>query len=364
VPGLHWPDTPVLATGADMKAAFGLLHQGYSYLSQYLGALDTHDTQEQYRSVLDHLLTVFKASPGLVLTDTPPAYFSRQVGEELARIWQVPLASVQHHRAHFSAVMAEHGLWEQPAPVLGFIWDGTGLGDDGQIWGSECFLRDGQQVTRQAHLRYFPQLLGDKMAREPRLAALALCGDMLAATPWLRPLFGRLEWDNYRKLRTHERNVQTASMGRLFDAVAALLGLRSKVTYEGEAALLLENLAAKGCRRAGQLPNMGYHRLGQDDPRQWLERLLQDRARKVSCPVIAARFHYTLVQWIADLALRHGVSNLAFSGGVFQNALLVDLLHHYLGGKYQLHFHEQLSPNDENIALGQMAWWHYGGQAG
>ncbi|MCB0635449.1 MAG: carbamoyltransferase HypF [Lewinella sp.] len=363
LPGVTWPEATVLATGADMKAAFGLLHQGYSYLSQYLGALDTLETQAQYRGVLDHLLDVFRAKPGLVITDTHPAYFSRQAGEELARGWQAPTIAVQHHRAHFSAVLAEHGLWASEEPVLGFIWDGTGLGDDGQIWGSECFHWEAGRMAHLGHLHYFPQLLGDKMAREPRLSALALCGDWPEAEAWLRPYFSSLEWNNYQKLRAKHQGVQTASMGRLFDAVAALLGLRAKVTYEGEAALLLENLATKACGEAGQLVNLGYHRTGRDDPRAWLQCVIRDRARGVAPAVIAARFHYTLVQWAADLALRAGVRRLAFSGGVFQNALLVDLLDHYLGGKYELFFHEQLSPNDENIALGQLAWWHYGGQA-
>ncbi|MCU0348531.1 MAG: hypothetical protein MUC59_16460, partial [Saprospiraceae bacterium] len=187
--------------------------------------------------------------------DAHPDYFSTQLGEELAANWGAKTARIQHHEAHFAAVLAENDLLRSPEPVLGIIWDGTGLGSDGQIWGGEFFLKaksggDSKSppdlsIKRVAHLDNFDFLLGDKMPREPRISALSLCKGMAEAESVLVTKFTPNEWSLYNRLLRNGSTLQTSSMGRFFDGVASLLGLGDVQSFEGEAAMRLEQAATR-----------------------------------------------------------------------------------------------------------------------
>lgn len=341
-------DNTVLAMGADMKSAFSLYTRGNLYASQYLGDLEDYDTQSEYRHTLDHLLGLLAASPAVVLTDMHPGYFSTQTGKRLASTWKAETVNVQHHKAHFAAVLAENERLESSSPVLGVIWDGTGFGADKQVWGGEFFRYADYSIKHVDHLDYFPHILGDKFSREPRLCALSLTKNHPEAISILQDKFTDDEWKLYRSM-VDRPALMTSSMGRLFDGVASLLGLCDHSTYEGEAALFLENCALRAHNRHLE----PIREFTTDNIIAYvLRHILQGSSRSA----IAYQFHVGLVNWIAEVARRENSKTLAFSGGVFQNALLNDLLTSMLSDEFELLFHQELSPNDECIGYGQLAW--------
>lgn len=347
-----------LALGAMLKSTFSWAHRGNIYVSQYLSDLESFDTQESFEHTLNHFLTIFDDKPQHIITDKHPDYFSTQLGERLSNEWQIPINKVQHHKAHFAAVMAENDLFEAKDPILGVIWDGTGLGDDGNIWGGEFFKYENADYLRCYYFDYFPLILGDKMSREPRISALSLAYDVMGAEDFLSKKFTDTEGVLYRKLLTQEGVLQTSSVGRLFDGVASLLGLADKVSYEGEAAMLLEESAKRYFKIQGLdfsesyiFEGSSYYRI---PTKTLIQNIVFDLKKGKDRDLIAAKFHVSLVKIIKKVAQNTGCKKLAFSGGVFQNSLLVDLIIHHLDTEFELFFHQQLSPNDENISFGQL----------
>lgn len=361
-PELVWPETSILASGALLKSTFSLLHAGNTYVSQYLGDLQHFDTEQSYQHCLQHLLQLLQIRPDLILCDSHPAYASTRFGQQMAALWGIPVEYVQHHHAHFGAILGEHRLFRQPEPVLGVIWDGTGLGDDQQIWGGEFFRYENYRMERCRHWGYFASILGDKMAKEPRISALALCHDLPAAAVYVRSKFSDLEWSLYGKMLEQHQKLQTSSVGRIFDAVASILGLGDRQQYEGEVAMRLEELAMSYVRQKDSQALESYFKEAEcaaDIPTASLiQALIDDLHAGKSIAYVAARFHYSLVHLIRLVAKQQQIRKIAFSGGVFQNALLVDLIIHQLSGDFQLYFHEELAPNDENISYGQLVC-HY-----
>lgn len=353
----------MLATGALMKSSFTIAQLDNIYVSQYLGSTDSYDAQLSYRQTLQHLLHVLKASPQIIITDKHPQYFSNELAKELAVKYKTELIEVQHHKAHFAAVLAENNLLQTGEKVLGVIWDGTGLGDDRQIWGGEFFLYHQNKMHRQQYIDYFPQLLGDKMAREPRLSALALCNNIAGSTGILQSKFTSTEWTLYKTMLNKKDIPGCSSVGRIFDAVACLLGICDKQSYEGEAALLLETKAQEYVDDNGYAFSYYY---SADAGNQsisatvMLKQVLQDISANKPVGQIAARFHFSLVMLVKQLAEKMSCKRIAFSGGVFQNALLVDLMEYHLADRYELFFHKELSPNDENISFGQLVYADHG----
>lgn len=343
------PQNGLLAMGALLKSTFAFTHQNNLYLSQYLGDLEDFDTQQNYQLTLQHLLKTLQVEPTCILVDLHPAYASSQLGREMAVERGLPVVPIQHHLAHFGAVLAEHDLLEQAEPVLGVIWDGVGLGEDGQIWGGEFFVYLQKQFQRKSHFQYFPYFMGDKMAREPRLAAFAILGP----DPVLEPKFSAAEWANYQVLWQKKHVVKTSSMGRIFDAVAALLGIMDVQTYEGEAALRLEELGWTYWQGDNPTPD-SYIFDTQPSPQYLLLQIKADLVAGLPINLIAFKFHVSLIELIKTMAKAEQVQGIAFSGGVWQNSLLVDLALSQLSG-FQLYFHQEVSPNDEGIALGQVA---------
>lgn len=347
-----------LAMGADMKSAFALLHAGNTYLSQYLGDLDSWQTQEHFRKVLQHLTGLFQARPEEILADMHPGYFSHQLAKTMAEESGLPFRLFQHHEAHFAAVLAEHHLLASETPVLGVIFDGTGLGHDRQVWGGEFFLWENRHIHRSGHLEYFPHLAGDKMAREPRLAALAMTHALPEAMALAQSWFSDTEWNIYQQLLDRGVPLQSSSMGRVFDAVAALCGLSLRSSFEGEAAMLLEEAARHWQElHAGEMQDsyICHWQENRLSVSSLMKQVLTDVQAGKPAGYIASRFHGWVARAVEEMALSFNVKALAFSGGVFQNAVLVDRIIDRLQSRFLLYFHEQLSPNDENIAIGQLA---------
>ncbi len=357
-PDLILPFENILATGALLKSTFTLTHQQNIYISQYLGDLDNYDVQKNYQYCVNHFYRLLDTKPQIILTDKHPDYFSTIYGLDLSKEINVPIKQYQHHEAHFAAVLGENNLININEPVLGVIWDGVGIGNDGQSWGGEFFIYKDYEFERCNHFGYFDYLLGDKMAREPRISALAATAGLKDAEALLKKKFSETEWFNYQKLLQKKGNLKTSSVGRLFDAVASLLNLLDISSYEGEAAIYLENLALNYFRKNGLNMNETYfndENIEQEiSSGKMLAELIADITKGKDKGFIAAKFHYSLASLVKKMSVKLNIKNIALSGGVFQNALLVDLIKKQISSEQNLFLHRQLSPNDECISFGQL----------
>jgi hydrogenase maturation protein HypF len=344
----------VLAMGGELKSSFALLNRHNLYVSQFLGDQGSLESQTAYTRTLDHMLSILQATPDRILIDQHPGYFVCALGKEKGSLENIRVTAVQHHKAHFGAVLAENNLLRTEEPVLGVIWDGTGYGDDDQIWGGEFFIYEDGEMDRLAHLDYYPQLLGDKMSLEPRLAALSLLKNFPSRERFIQKHFSEKEWSYFEKEIHHHGQLLTSSMGRLIDGLASILGVCQFNTYEGEAAMKLEALAAK-CRHHSfeyyPIP-LSNKRLQHD---VMLPYIFEDLEQRVDTCAIAWKIFCSLARCIQTVIDAFPIKKVAFSGGVFQNELLTELVIELLSQKHELYFHHQLSPNDECIGFGQIA---------
>jgi hydrogenase maturation protein HypF len=375
----------VLALGGQLKNTVALVLGGTGevVVSQHLGDLSSVEGALLCERTARDLVRFFEARPACVACDLHPDYAATRLAERLADEWAVPLVRVQHHHAHVAAVIAEVGAEvgaEVEAevgltgPVLGLAWDGAGLGSDGTIWGGEALLVEdgGAEFRRVAHLRPFPLPGGERAMREPRRAALGLLYEILggaAAATKVVDAAGEgdaLGPDEARLLATLiERGLQaprTTSMGRLFDGVAALAGLRGVARFEGEAAMALEFAAevANEEERGYPLP-LGP--AGEGSPSavpvvaDWeplVRAVLRDRDAGVPRAVIALRFHRALVDLAETLAVRAGVRDVVLAGGCFQNLRLLREVRERLARRgFAVHTPRRYPPNDGSLSLGQ-----------
>jgi hydrogenase maturation protein HypF len=305
---------------------------------------------------------LFRVQPEVIACDLHPDYMASRYARERAAREGLPLVEVQHHHAHIAAGMAEHGLSGE-RPVIGVAFDGTGYGDDGAIWGGEFLIADYAGYERAAHLRYAPLPGGDRAVREPwrvALAHLATAGlpwdDDLPSVIHARALgderLGALQSQIDRGLNAP----LTSSMGRLFDAAAALAGVRQTVNYEAQAAIEFEALADS--TEDGYYP-LGYAK-GIIDPAPAWAALLADRRAGVPISRIAARFHNGVAQMVLDVCAElraiHSLNEVVLSGGVWQNVTLLrrtlDLLE---TAGFTVYTHHLVPANDGGLALGQAA---------
>lgn len=357
-PNLGLINSTILGMGAMLKSTFSLLTKSNTYVSQYLGDLENYDTQQNYQSMIDYFVSLLNVEPNFILCDKHTGYHSSAYAEDLATRFGVPVIPIQHHIAHFGAVIGEHNLVHSTEPILGIIWDGTGLGDDGNIWGGEFFKYSNLEFIRSYHFEYFDFVLGDKMPKEPRISALSACWDVMGSNEYLQGKFDDNEWKIYSKLLDKDNPLKTSSVGRIFDAVASILDIKDVQSYEGEAAMRLESTAMKYFAKNGLEFDSSYFMEGAHyyriPTKSLMTNIVLDLHQGKSKEYIAAKFHYSLACLVKIVANNLKIKKLAFSGGVFQNGLLVDLIIHYLGDDFELFFHKELSPNDENISFGQL----------
>ncbi len=347
----------ILAFGAELKSAFAMQKDEKVFISQYLGNQENYESQQAFGHCLYHLSGLLEFTPEKILIDKHPNYYNRLQASEIASKHNAPLVEIQHHEAHFAAVLAENKLIENTEKILGIVWDGTGFGHDGRIWGMEFFEYNDHAFTQVIRVRPFAHLAGDKMSREPRLAALSIAGHLPGAEELLKPLFTGAEWEYYqRALKLKENAALSYSAGRLFDAAAFLLGFNRAMSYEGQSAMWLENLASKT-----KDPEPEFWQVDLSDKEIIFDSLFTQMIAELksgtSKEILAWQFHFSLVKMIENIAGILGIKQLAFSGGVFQNTLLVDLLRQQMENKFHLFFHKNLSPNDESIGYGQLAWY-------
>lgn len=352
---------PVFAAGPMMKSSVTFAAGNNIYVSQYLGNTESLEGQLSYNNTVAHFNNLLKKIPRVVLHDKHAGYYASIYAAKYAHDNKANLCGVQHHKAHFAAVLAENNLTQDTVKIAGIIWDGTGLGDDGEIWGGEFMVYHQGGIKRKSHCCCFPVLLGDKMAREPRLSALSICRNIAKAQKLLEHKFTTTAYSLYNHMLVNHTGIATSSVGRLFDAAASILNLCDVQSFEGQAAMLLENCAQSwlnscaGFTAETYLDNIVWDK---ELPADTIcAGMVDDFLAGKEAGFIAVRFHLTLVTAVAQFAQKQGCSKIAFSGGVFQNALLVNLLTKQLNHSCQLFFHHQLSPNDENVSFGQMVYY-------
>lgn len=350
----------IVAFGAHLKSTISLTINGKIFVTQFLGSGEGYESQNMYKNTLTHWLKLYDAKPDLILADKHPVYFSHQYALKIATDYGSKIKFIQHHKAHFAAVLAENNLIELKGRVLGIIWDGNGLGDDGNIWGGEFFIYDNKVITRGCHFEYFPVIAGDKMALEPRISAMCIESKLDPQPELFKQKFTETEWKNYLVL-IKKSKLLTSSVGRMFDAVASVLELCDKQTYEGEAAMYLQALAEDYVKENGLKMDGCYFEIEEDAsqiPIAILIRgIISDIDEAKSNSYIAAKFHYSLVRLIGKIAKSMKVDHICFSGGVFQNALLIDWIQNEYRNVYKLFFHIDMPPNDENISFGQTVFF-------
>jgi hydrogenase maturation protein HypF len=345
----------MVAVGAHLKNNVAVSVGRDVFISQHIGDLETAEAYRAFGNVLDDLIRLYEIVPEVVGCDLHPDYLSTKK----AREFNTPVVAIQHHYAHILSCMAEN---EIAPPVLGISWDGTGLGADGTIWGGEFLLVDEISYSRVGYLRQFLLAGGDAAVREPRRSALGLlyqaygekCFDMQSLAG---EVFTTNELAVLRRMLVNKVNaIPTSSAGRLFDAVASLLGLCNKAAYEGEAAMMLE-FAIAGIQTEDVYP----FEIGESESilvLDWqpaIAHLLADKDRGVPISTIAARFHNTLVEMIVAVTKRISQPKVALSGGCFQNKYLTERTITRLRAEgFHPYWHQRVPPNDGGIALGQI----------
>jgi hydrogenase maturation protein HypF len=347
--------TEVLACGAELKNTFCLTKGHYAILSQHIGDLENYETLEFFKETLANLKKLFRVEPQAVAHDLHPLYMSSRFAAELS----LPKVGVQHHHAHVASCMAEHRIRDK---VIGIAFDGTGYGTDGQIWGGEVLVSGFRDFERRAHLRYIPLPGGDAAVRQTWRPGLS----------WLRESFGTqlptdlpiFQQTSARQIELVSRmitrginTVRTSSCGRLFDAVASMIGLRHEVTFEGQAAIELEMAVQDGIADTYSF-DIDSSEPAQIDMRPAIREIVRDLQNNQPVGVIAARFHNTIAAVIAEMCQRirasEKLNRVCLTGGTFQNMYLLEhtvALLRKLG--FEVFIHSAVPPNDGGIALGQ-----------
>lgn len=351
----------VLATGGELKNTFCLTHHRHAFLSQHIGDMENIETLNAFTASVAHFSTLYGLQPEMVICDLHPNYLTSTWAAEFASANNLPLIQVQHHHAHIASALAEHADTGQ-SPIIGVCLDGTGYGTDGAIWGGEFLLADYAHFERVAHLKYIPLAGGDAAIKKPYRAALAhLWSADIEWEEWLPPVAACPAIEQRILARQFEagfNTVPTSSMGRLFDAAAALIGVRQIVSYEAQAAIELESMATptdEGYAFALEiLPDAPI----QLDANPAFRAMVDDLQQGVSPNLIAGKFH----RGVADVILKicdllrqkTGIHRVALSGGVFQNVLLLGLTNQALTQSgFEVLVHRAVPPNDGGLALGQ-----------
>jgi hydrogenase maturation protein HypF len=372
-------DRPLLACGAELKSTFCVAKGSRAWVSHHIGDLENYETLSSFTEGIEHFERLFAVTPEVVAHDLHPAYLSTRYALERDG---VRLVGVQHHHAHLAACLGEHGV---TGAAVGAIFDGTGYGSDGTVWGGEILVGDLAEFRRAGTLRPVRLPGGAQAIRQPwRMACawLAAAGEGQADPP--KQFARRVDAASWRQvgqlLRTGLRSPPTSSMGRLFDAAAALCGLRCEVNYEGQAAIELEAACDPGergaypielsgettsagpetSRGAGPETPHGEECLLEIDPRETIRALAADIERGTPVGVVAARFHGSVAQVTVEACARaaaaHGTEVVVLSGGVFQNRRLLATVHADLDAAgLRVLVPSRLPANDGGISYGQAA---------
>jgi hydrogenase maturation protein HypF len=353
----------ILGCGAEEKNTFYLTRDNYAFISQHIGDMENMETMEHYVNTIDLYTKLFRIKPEIIAHDMHPEYLPTKYAKELGAKERLKLYPVQHHHAHIAACIADNGI---TGKVIGVALDGTGYGTDGNIWGGEFMAVDYKSFKRLAHLEYLPLPGGALAIKKPYRTAIgylqALGIDLDKKLPFLKQVD-----DNETKIIKNQIESKfnaplTSSMGRLFDVVSALAGIRGVIEYEAQAAIAMETLANDAAKETGDYPfsfekqnGVSIIRIG-----DLLKAIIRDIINEIPQAVIAGRFHNTVAQMIVKtcqhISSETGLKRAALSGGVFQNRLLLRKACALLeSAGFEVYTHHQVPCNDGGIALGQVA---------
>ncbi|MEE9528938.1 MAG: carbamoyltransferase HypF, partial [Dehalococcoidia bacterium] len=373
----------VLACGAEMKNTFCLTRDNYAFLSQHIGDMENMETLEHFDNTISLYKKLFRIEPEIIAHDLHPDYLSTKYAQELSKSSNIKLIPVQHHHAHIASCMADNKL---ESSVIGVAFDGTGMGSDGHIWGGEFLVADYYSFDRVGHLEYLPLPGGDAAIKRPYRTAvgyvLSLLGKdtlkAIIASGAKHPPVAFIGEVSEIEVGIIKRQIEsglnsplTSSMGRLFDAVSALMNIRGEIDYEGQAAVELE-MAAYACHceehsdEAISNDKECYpYRIIVDEGmrivqlRDLLSAIIEDLEQGISSGRISVRFHNTIAKMTDEMcrliADETGINQVALSGGVFQNRLLLRKTIKLLENSgFQVFTHRQAPCNDGGISLGQV----------
>jgi hydrogenase maturation protein HypF len=356
-------DESLLAVGAHLKNTVAITSGNNVFISQHIGDLETNESLAAFRKVISDFQSLYETKPARVICDLHPDYLSSQ----FARISRKEIIEVQHHYAHIASCMAENQL---EGEVVGVSWDGTGYGPDKTIWGGEFLLTTVTSFARIATFCPFPLPGGEKAIKEPRRSALGIMYEIMGDS-----CFGHTDIETIKSFTQSELDIihqmlpkkvnspLTSSVGRLFDAVASLIGLRHYVNFEGQAAMELEFLMARMQKDViNKAGNYSFNiKILEDRPLiliQWssmINEILNDVRHQISSPLISAKFHNTLIEIIVEMAKQIGQRQIVLSGGCFQNRYLIERTVSRLQEEgFQPYWHQRVPPNDGGISLGQI----------
>lgn len=350
-------DISVLSCGPELKNTFCLTKKQKAFLSQHIGDLENMAVNNAYKESINLFKRLFTIEPKLVACDMHPDYFSTKFAKSYANKYNLPLIQVQHHHAHVASVIAEHNL---QGKVIGISLDGTGFGEDNCIWGGEFMIADLASYQRKAHFKYMPLPGGAKAVKEPWRLALWIAYQLYGKD--IEQKYPKLLKQNWQLLISATKQgfnaPLTSSAGRVFDTVAALLGICYQINYEGQAAIELEKMAY------GSEGEILPFSIKYEDEQYIIDfmpmyEMIYELKQQYSISYIAKSFHMTMAKAICEMVdLLNKETNLnmvVLSGGVCQNITLLELIYQQISDKYKVYINEQIPPNDGGIALGQMA---------
>jgi len=348
----------ILALGSYLKNTIAISKSNRIIVSQHIGDLDNEKSFNAFKKVIEDFKRLFEFKPEIIVCDAHPEYLSTKYGEKISKKENIPLIKAFHHHSHIVSCMIDNEIEEK---VLGVSWDGTGYGRDGKIWGGEFLICDFKDFERLASFREFGLLGGDKAIKEPSRSAIGVLYEIYGEEAFdmdLEPVKNLSE--NERKIfkTAYRKNLsifRTTSVGRLFDAVSSILGLRQKITYEGQSAMMLEWIA-EDCKDNPksfydfEITKSKYYVI------DWIplfKGIIYDFKNKKEKSFIAYKFHLTLSEIIKKISEIAGDYKILLSGGVFQNKLLTELVFKKLKEK-KVYMHSRIPPNDGGISAGQV----------
>ena len=355
---LSFDSQPTLAVGGELKNTFCLTRDRYAFLSQHIGDMENTEVYESFEQNIEHLSRLFHIQPRVIAHDMHPNYFTTQwaLGAQRSNK-DIKIVPVQHHHAHIASCMADNKLDDRK--LIGLSFDGTGYGTDGAIWGGEVMLASYADFERVAHLEYLPLPGADSATRNPWRIAVGYAESLgldIADLPFLESLDSQSVSIVRQQVQKKLNAPLTSSMGRLFDAISSLIGIRNQVTYEAQAAIEMEVLAKKFIAEANPYPfeiEDGIIRVG-----ELFKHVIQDVRSGQAAGFIGARFHHTVCAMAVEASKcvrqKDGINEVALSGGVWQNQILLDLTRSaLLRENFIVYTHRQTPANDGGLALGQ-----------
>jgi hydrogenase maturation protein HypF len=343
---------PTLAVGPFLKNTFTLASRKEAYVSPHIGDLDNLETLEFFNEMVEKYKRWFRINPELIVHDSHPDYLSTKIAQNMMG----QKLAVQHHIAHIVSCLGENMVFDE---TIGIAFDGTGFGLDGKIWGGEFFVGNMKTQRRVGHLEYLPLPGGESSIKKPYRISIAYVYKLLDKKFHPKSLnISSKETETVINMIKQDRKVvYTSSMGRLFDCIAAMLGLVKEITYEAEAAINLEYIAARG------IVSSYPYKLREDDSiivelEDILAGVMNDLKKKVPPSVVSAKFHNTIARFSLDVAKKlskmYHMKKVCFSGGVFQNRYLLDLMiDKFQDAGFCVYVHRKLPTNDGCISYGQ-----------